>query len=327
MAKTALLTGITGQDGSYLSELLLRKRYTVYGLVLECDTAGVERLSCRDKVNLIEGDLKDQASIDCAVKTSEPDEIYNLAAPSFVASSFKNPLETAEIAALGALRLLESAKKGAPDARVFQASSAEIFGRATSSPQNEKTPLDPTSPYGIAKAFALMSSRLLREHDGMFVSNGIFYNHESPRRPPDFVTRKISLGVARIAFGLQRTIELGNLNAKRDWGYAPEYVDAAYRILQFERPEDFIIATGELHSVKEFLEEACEVAGIGNPHRISKIKKELIRPANSTRLRGDARKAKRLLGWEPKVKFKELVRIMVEADLKLAAEESRQKKK
>lgn len=327
MAKTALLTGITGQDGSYLSEFLLRKGYTVYGLVLACDTTGVERLSCRDKVNLIEGDLKDQTSIDCAIKTSEPDEIYNLAAPSFVASSFKNPLETAEIAALGALRVLESAKERASDARIFQASSAEIFGRARSSPQNEKTPLNPTSPYGVAKAFAFMSSQLLREHKGLLVSNGIFYNHESPRRPPDFVTRKISLGVARIASGLQKTIELGDLNAKRDWGYAPEYVDAAWRILQFGKPEDFVIATGELHSVKEFLEEACEVAGIRNPDRIAKIKKELIRPTDPTRLRGDARKAKRLLGWEPKVKLRELVKIMVEADLKLAAEESRQKKK
>jgi len=326
MAKTALLTGITGQDGSYLCELLLRKRYTVYGLVLACDTVGAERLSCRDKINLIEGDLKDQTSIDCAVRTSEPDEIFNLAAPSFVASSFRNPLETADVVAFGALRVLESAKKGAPDARVFQASSAEIFGRARSSPQNEKTPLNPTSPYGIAKAFAFMSSQLFREHHAMFVSNGIFYNHESPRRPPDFVTRKISLGVARIAFGLQKTIELGDLNAKRDWGYAPEYVDAAWRILQFEKPEDFIIATGELHSVKELLEEACEVAGIGNPDHVAEIKKELIRPTNSTRLRGDAHKAKRILGWEPKVKFKDLVRIMVEADLKLAAEESRQKK-
>ncbi len=323
MAKTALITGITGQDGPYLSEFLLAKGYEVHGLVLKCDTAGVERLANKDDLNLIEGDLLDQASLECAVKSSQPDEIYNLAAPSSVASSFTNPVTTSEVGGLGALRVMEAARLKAPKARIFQALTSEMFGGASASPQNEQTPFSPKTPYGIAKVFASMSSTYYRDSFGMFVGGGIFYNHESPRRPPEFVTRKISLGVARISNGLQKTIELGNLEARRDWGYAPEYVDAAWRILQHERPEDFIIATGELHSVREFLEEACKVAGIDDPKSKIRIDKQLIRPADFVHLTGDATKAKKKLGWTPRIKFKELVRIMVEADLKVAEEEAR----
>jgi GDPmannose 4,6-dehydratase len=325
MVRTALITGITGQDGSYLQELLLGKGYEVYGLVLKSDMAGVERLANKDDLKLIEGDVRDQSSLEHAVKTSQPDEIYNLAAPTFVASSFKDPILSSEVAGLGALRVMEAARLKAPGAKVFQALTSEMFAGTSSSPQTEQTPFCPKSPYGIAKVFASMSSACYRDEFGIFVGGGIFYNHESPRRPPEFVTRKISLGVARIAEGLQTTIELGNLDAKRDWGYAPEYVDAAWRILQQKSPEDFIIATGELHSVREFLEEACEVAGISDPISRVKVDKRLIRQADFGHLAGDASKARKKLGWKPKTKFKELVRIMVEADLIVAEEEARRK--
>lgn len=323
MVKTAFITGITGQDGSYLSELLLAKRYDVYGLVLECDTDGVKRLLMKDRVDLITGDLADASSIRCAIRKSEPDEIYNLAAPTFVPSSVKDPATTTDIGALGAIRVIAAAAELVPDARTFQASSSEIFAGTRTSPQNERTPFAPVTPYGIAKALATTASAYYRDNLGAFVSCGIFYNHESPRRPPHFVTRKISLGVARIAHGLQKKIELGNLDAKRDWGYAPEYVDAAYRILQQKKPDDYIVATGELHSVREFLEEACGVAGVDYSEKIVKVNKEFLRSADYSHLRGNATKAKKELGWTPKTKFKKLVRIMVESDLKLTEKEAK----
>ncbi len=328
MTKTALVTGITGQDGSYISELLVAKGYTVYGLVRRMSTSSLMRLSAiKDSITLLEGDLLDQPSLDQAVKTSTPEEIYNLAGPSFVASSFKQPVLTGEVGALGGMRLMEAAKSHAPHARIFQASSSEMFGGTDIVPQNENTPFHPRTPYGIAKVYAYMAARYYRENYGMFVSNGIMYNHESPRRGPEYVTRKISIGIARIALGLQEYIELGNMDAKRDWGFSPEYMDAAWRMLQQKQPDDFLIATGEVHTVREFLEEACEVAGVKNPDRVVKMNPDYMRPADFTNLRGDATKAKQVLGWTPKVRFKELAKIMVEADLELAAEESRQKKK
>jgi len=327
MAKTALITGITGQDGSYLSELLLDRGYTVYGLVRRMSTSSLIRLSAiKDRITLLEGDLLDQPSLDQAVKTSIPDEIYNLAGPSFVASSFKQPVLTGEVGALGGMRLMEASKSYAPHAKVFQASSSEMFGGTDIVPQNENTPFHPKTPYGIAKAYAYMAARYYRENYSIFVCNGIMYNHESPRRGPEYVTRKISIGIARIALGLQEYVELGNMDAKRDWGFAPEYMDAAWRMLQQKQPDDFLIATGEVHTVREFLEEACTVAGVKNPDKVVKMNPSYMRPADFTNLRGDATKARQVLGWTPKVRFKELARIMVEADLRLAAEESRQKK-
>ena len=323
MVKTAFITGITGQDGSYLSELLLAKRYDVYGLVLECDTEGVKRLPTRDRVNLITGDLADASSIRCAIKESEPDEIYNLAAPTFVPSSIKNPAMSTEIGALGAIRVMAAAVELVPDARIFQASSSEIFAGTRDSPQNERTPFAPITPYGIAKAFATTASAYYRDNLGTFVSCGIFYNHESPRRPPQFVTRKISLGVAEIVHGRRKKIELGNLEAKRDWGYAPEYVDATWRVLQQKKPDNYIVATGELHSIREFLEEACSIAGLDYSEDIIKVSKKLLRSADYSHLKGNATKAKRKLGWTPKTRFKKLVRIMVESDLKLMEREDK----
>jgi len=317
VAKSALIAGITGQDGSYLAELLLSKGYEVHGLVRRLGTANTEKLSAvRDKVQLVEGDLLDQTSLEKAVEGAKPDEIYNLASPSFIGSSFKQPMLTGEISALGALRLLESVRKHAPEARVYQACSSEMFGKTTISPQNEGTPFRPGSPYGVAKVYAYWTGVNYRETYGMFVSNGITYNHESPRRGPEFVTRKISLGVARIAAGLQDRIDLGNLDASRDWGYAPEYVDAMWRALQLRTGDDFVIATGEVHTVREFVEKACEVAGIEDPMEIVSVNEKNIRPADFAHLRGDPSKAERILGWKAITRFHELVRIMVQADLR-----------
>jgi GDPmannose 4,6-dehydratase len=325
MVKKAFITGITGQDGSYLSELLLSKKYDVYGLVLECDTDGVKRLSTKDDVTLLKGDLTDPDSIRCAVKECEPDEIYNLAAPTFVPSSMKDPVTVTEIGALGAMRVMDAAIRTVPHARMFQASSSEIFAGTSVSPQNERTPMAPVTPYGSAKAFATYAAAYYRRQLGLSVSCGIFYNHESERRPPNFVSRKITLGVARIAYGLQKKIELGSLKSRRDWGYAPEYVDAAWRMLQ-KKPDDYIIATGELHSVRELLEEACRVAGIDFSANIIKTNKKFLRSADYSHLRGNAAKARRALGWTPKTRFKKLVRIMVESDMKLAESETKTRK-
>jgi GDPmannose 4,6-dehydratase len=321
MSKSALVTGITGQDGSYLAELLLSRGYEVHGLVRRLGSANLDRLShVRHDLRLIEGDLLDQASLDQAVRHSKPDEVYNLAGPSFVASSFKQPVLTGEIGGIGAVRVMEAVKAHHPDARIYQASSSEMFGGTTVSPQNEKTPFHPKTPYGIAKVYAFMAGVYYRENYGMFVSNGILYNHESPRRGPEYVTRKITSAVARIARGLQKEIELGNLDARRDWGFAPEYVDAMHLMLQHGKPDDFVIATGETHTVREFLEEACRVAGIGDPASVAKVDLRLIRPADFVHLKGDASKAKEVLGWTPKTRFKDLVRTMVEADLRLIDE-------
>ena len=315
MTKTALITGITGQDGSYLAEMLLKKGYEVHGLVRRLSVPNIENIrDIADDLILIDGDLIDQTSLNRAVREAEPDEVYNLAAQSFVATSFVQPVLTGEITGLGAVRLLEAVRSEAPKARVYQAASSEMFGKVTVEPQDESTPFHPRSPYGVAKVYAYWASINYREAHGLYVSNGILFNHESPRRGVEFVTRKISHGVARISLGLQETIPLGNLEAKRDWGYAAEYVDLMWRALQHDRPDDFVGATGEAHTVREFVEEAFRVAGIRNWKKHVKVDERHLRPAEVYNLRGNAAKAKKVLGWAPKTKFTQLVKMMVEAD-------------
>ena len=318
MTKRALVTGCTGQDGSYLSELLLSKGYEVYGLVRRLSVPNLGNIAAiADRLHLLDADLMDQSSLHAAVKEAQPDEVYSLAAQSFVATSFVQPVLTGEITGLGVVRLLEAVRAHAPHARVYQASSSEMFGKADREPQDESTPFHPRSPYGAAKVFAYWACINYREAYGLYVSNGILYNHESQRRGLDFVTRKVSHGVARIREGLAKTISLGNLDAKRDWGYAPEFVDLMWRVLQHKEPDEFIGATNESHSVREFVEEAFRVAGIGDWEKHVLVEDRHFRPSEVYNLRGDASKAKRLLGWEAKTRFRDLVRIMVEADVKL----------
>ena len=315
--RRAFITGVTGQDGSYLAELLLKKGYEVFGLIRRLSSPNMSNVgTVRDQLHALDGDLTDQSSLDHAMKVAEPDEVYNLAAQSFVATSFAQPVLTGEITGLGALRILEAVRAHSPSARFYQASSSEMFGHIDQEPQSETTPFHPRSPYGVAKVYAYWACVNFREAYSMFVSNGILFNHESPRRGLEFVTRKISDGVARIALGKAETITLGNLEARRDWGYAPDYVDLMWRTLQHPHPEDFVGATGESHTVREFLEEAFRVAGVSDWESKVRVDTKFNRPAEVYALRGDASKAKRLLGWEPTVRFKELVRRMVEADLK-----------
>jgi len=307
---------VTGQDGSYLAELLLEKGYEVHGLVRRLSVPNLGNIGpIAGQLQLHDGDLMDQSSLDAVVRTSKPDEVYNLAAQSFVGTSFVQPALTGEITGLGMLRLLEAVRHHAPQARVYQASSSEMFGKVDREPQDETTPMHPRSPYGVAKVYAYWACINYREAYGMYVSNGILFNHESQRRGLDFVTRKIAHGVAAIHADRAKTLSLGNLDAKRDWGYAPDYVDLMWRILQYQEPDDFVGATGEAHSVREFVEEAFRVAGISDWEEHVVVEERHIRPAEVYNLRGDASKARRLLGWEPKVRFKELVRIMVEAEL------------
>jgi GDPmannose 4,6-dehydratase len=315
MTKTAFITGVAGQDGSYLAELLLGKGYRVFGLTMSCgeDCSRIEPI--KDRVELIKGDLTDPESLNAAVKRAAPDEVYNLAAIASVSASFSQPLLVADVVGLGPIRLMEAVRNHAHGARFMQASSSEMFGETRVTPQNELTPLQPRSPYGVAKTHAHLMVRHYRVSGGIFAGSCILYNHESPRRSPEYVTRKISLGVARIALGLQKEIELGNLDGRRDWGYAPEYVEAMWRTLQQKDPDDFVIATGVTHTVREFLEEACNVAGIEDPKSIVKVNKSNFRPTDPTALVGDASKAKKTLGWSPKTSFKQLVRTMVESDM------------
>jgi len=318
MGKRALVTGVTGQDGSLLAEYLLKKGYEVYGVVRRLSTPNLGNiLGIKDDVHLLDGDLIDQSSLNAAVKEAEPDEVYNLAAQSFVGTSFVQPVLTGEITGLGALRVLEAVRSFAPHARVYQASSSEMFGKVSEEPQNERTAFHPRSPYGVAKVYAYWASVNYREAHNLFASNGILFNHEHERRGLEFVTRTISHGVAKIHVGAASQLRLGNLDAKRDWGYAPEYVDLMWRTLQHSQPDDFVGATGESHSVREFVEEAFRVAGIPNWEAYVVADEKRFRPSEVYNLRGDASKAKRVLGWEAKVRFKDLVRIMVEADIKL----------
>lgn len=319
--KKALITGITGQDGSYLAELLLRKGYRVHGLVRRSSSLNTERIGAVvNRIQLHFGDLADGASLRSVVGTVRPDEVYNLAAQSHVRVSFDVPEYTADITGVGTLRLLESVRTLCPKARFYQASSSEMFGNPGTVPQDERTPLAPQSPYAIAKVFAHHASQRYRDAYGMFVSCGILFNHESPRRGESFVTRKITLGVARIKQGLEKKLTLGNLTAKRDWGYAPEYVEAMWRMLQAKRPDDFVVATGQTHTVEDFVRHAFLAAGLNDWKKYVDYDKRFERPNEVHILKGRAAHAKKVLGWQPTVRFKELVKLMVDADRELVSQ-------
>jgi GDPmannose 4,6-dehydratase len=316
--KKAFITGITGQDGSYLAELLLEKGYEVYGLTRRTSTQNFERIANiveNEQVELVSGDLTDQHSMTQALAEIQPDEVYNLAAQSFVKTSWDQPVLTGDVTGLGVTRLLEAVRLACPQAKVYQASSSEMFGRVLEVPQTEKTPFYPRSPYGVAKVYGHWITVNYRESFNMFAVSGILFNHESPRRGLEFVTRKITHNVARIALGLQKTIKLGNMDSKRDWGYAKDYVEAMWLMLQQDQPDDYVIATGETHSVREFVQKSCEAAGIADWESIVETDQKFMRPAEVDLLIGDPSHAKQKLGWQPKTSFDELVRIMVEADL------------
>ncbi len=315
--KSALITGITGQDGSYLAEFLLKKGYKVYGLTRRNSTPSFERIQkIINKIELYQADLLDQHSLTQAVKLSMPDEVYNLAAQSFVATSWDQPVLTGEFTALGVTRMLEALRFIKPEAKFYQASSSEMYGNVSQIPQDENTPFHPRSPYGVAKVYGHHITINYRESYNMFAVSGICFNHESPRRGIEFVTRKISNAVARIKLGLQPDLHLGNLDASRDWGFAGDYIEAMWLMLQQKDPEDFVIATGQTHSVKEFAEIAFTAAGLKNWENYVKVDKALLRPAEIDKLIGNPKKAKKLLGWEPKISFEELVTMMVKSDLK-----------
>ena len=314
MSKTALITGITGQDGSYLAELLLEKGYEVHGMIRRASTESVERIHhLVGRITLIQADLLDQNSLIGALREAQPAEVYNLAAQSFVPTSWRQPVLTAEFTAVGVTRVLEAIRAVDPQIRFYQASSSEMFGKADP-PQNETTPFHPRSPYGVAKVYGHHITVNYRESYGIFATSGILFNHESPRRGIEFVTRKITDGVARIKLGLADELRLGNLDAKRDWGFAGDYVDAMWRMLQRDEARDYVIGTGEAHSVREFVETAFEHAGLDLDRHVV-IDPSFVRPAEVDHLVGDASKARVELGWEPRVSFRELVEMMVDADL------------
>lgn len=315
MAKKALITGLTGQDGSYLADLLHEKGYIVHGLLRRSSQPTALRLGhLADFVQIEHGDLTDSLSLREVLSRVQPDEIYNLAAQSHVAWSFQTPESTFDITGAGCLRLLEAMRQTSPHSRFYQASSSEMFGLVKETPQTENTPFHPRSPYGVAKVAAYWATVNYREGYDLYACNGILFNHESERRGEEFVTRKITLAVARIALGLQQKLMLGNLDAKRDWGYAPEFVEAMWRMLQQDQPDDFVIATGETHSVREFCEVAFHHVGL-NWENYVEIDPKFFRPAEVNLLVGDASKAKEKLGWVPKVSFADLVRKMVDADM------------
>jgi GDPmannose 4,6-dehydratase len=318
LTKKALITGITGQDGSYLAELLLEKGYEVHGLVRRSSSFNTWRIDhVRERLVLHYGDLVDQNSLARALEVLEPDEVYNLAAQSHVKVSFEMPEYTTDVTALGVLRLLDAVRDLGLKARVYQAGSSEMFGLVQETPQTEKTPFHPRSPYGVSKVYGHWLAVNYRESYAMHVSNGILFNHESPRRGENFVTRKITMGVAAIKQGREKELRLGNLDAKRDWGYAKDYVEVMWRILQQDKPSDYVIATGETHSVREFCEEAFGCVGLDWKDFV-KVDPKYFRPAEVDLLLGDSSRARRELGWSPKVTFKELARLMVEADLESA---------
>jgi GDPmannose 4,6-dehydratase len=315
MTKAALITGITGQDGSYLAELLLAKGYEVYGLVRRLSTPNMSRIShIADNIIFLEGDLTDQSSLNVAVQTAQPDEVYNLAAQSFVATSWNQPVLTGNVTGLGVTRILDAVKHFCRDAKFYQASSSEMFGNVEEVPQNEDTRFCPRSPYAIAKVYGYYTTVNYRESYGMFCCNGILFNHESPRRGIEFVTKKITDGVARIHAGRSKELRLGNLDAKRDWGYAADYVEAMWLMLQQDAPDDYVVATGESHSVREFVEMAFSSVGLDWRDHV-KMDERFMRPAEVPELRGDASKAREALGWAAKTSFEELVEMMVEADV------------
>ena len=333
--RNALVTGITGQDGAYLAQLLLDKGYRVVGLHRRSSTTNtwrLQQLGVLDKIELVEGDLGDSSSLEVAIDNAEPDEVYNLGAQSFVASSWGQPLYTADVTAMGVLRLLEAVRRRDKKIRFYQASSSEMFGKVQEIPQKETTPFYPRSPYGVAKVFGYWTTVNYRESYNMFTCNGILFNHESPLRGEEFVTRKVTKGIADIKKGTIEHIELGNLDAKRDWGFAGDYVEAMWLILQHDKPDDYVVATGETHTVREFVEMGFKEAGIDMVWKGSglteagydkdtgkvlvKVAEQFYRPAEVEILIGDPSKAKKVLGWEPKVTFQSLIKLMVDGDLR-----------
>ena len=330
MTKRALITGITGQDGSFLTELLLEKGYDVYGLIRRSSSFNTDRIDhlYQDphepdtRLRLVYGDLNDSSSLNTILRQVQPDEIYNLGAQSHVRVSFDVPEYTGEVTGLGTVRLLEAIREAGIKPKFYQASSSELYGKVVETPQKETTPFYPRSPYACAKGYAYWITVNYRESYGMFACNGILFNHESERRGETFVSRKITRAATRIKLGLQRKLYMGNLDAQRDWGYARDYVEAMWLMMQAERPDDYVIATGETHSVREFLEEAFGHLGL-DWEKYVEIDPRYFRPAEVDLLLGDPTKARTTLGWEPKVGFKELVRIMIESDMKLAERELR----
>jgi GDPmannose 4,6-dehydratase len=314
--KTALITGITGQDGSYLAEHLLAKGYRVVGMTRRTSTDVHERIAhLVDDIEFVSGDLLDQMSITSIVESVRPHEVYNLAAQSFVPASWRQPVLTGEFTALGVTRVLEAIRAIDPSIKFYQASSSEMFGKVTEVPQTERTPFYPRSPYGVAKVYGHWITVNYRESYNLFACSGILFNHESSRRGREFVTRKISDAAARIKVGLAKELRLGNLDAKRDWGFAGDYVDAMWRMLQQAQPDDYVIASGRTHSVRDFVRIAFEAAGLGSYEPYVKIDTKFVRPAEVDMLVGEASKAKRVLGWQPTVTFEELVEMMVRADI------------
>jgi GDPmannose 4,6-dehydratase len=326
MGKKAFITGVTGQDGSYLVDLLISKNYEVHGLIRQSTQFTPDRWGhlknamISKKLEVHHGDLMDASGMRSMLETIRPDEVYNLAAQSHVGISFEQPVNTSEVTALGALNLLDAIKRSKLDCKFYQASSSEMFGRVRETPQSESTPFYPRSPYGCAKVYAHFITQNYRESYDMFACSGILFNHESERRGENFVTRKITRAVGRIKAGLQDDLRLGNTSAMRDWGYAPEYVEAMWLMLQQEKPEDFVIGTGNQHSVQEFVDSAFEAAGL-DPVNYLKIDEKFMRPSEVDTLTADTTKAKNLLSWTPKVDFKTLVKKMVDHDIDLAVKE------
>jgi GDPmannose 4,6-dehydratase len=315
--KTALVTGVTGQDGSYLADFLLEKGYRVIGMVRRTSTINFDRIShIQDKIELAQGDLLDQVSLVDIMKEHRPDEIYNLAAQSFVPTSWRQPVLTGEFTALGVTRMLDAMRMVVPEARFYQASSSEMFGKVREVPQNERTPFYPRSPYGVAKVYGHWITVNYRESYGLFACSGILFNHESPRRGLEFVTRKVTHGAARIKLGLDEQLPMGNLEAERDWGFAGDYVRAMWLMLQQDKAEDFVVSTGKTHSVRDLLEVAFGHLGL-DPRNHVKVDERFIRPADVDQLVGDATKARQKLGWEPEVAFEELITMMVDHDVAL----------
>lgn len=320
MAKRAFITGITGQDGSYLAEFLLEQGYEVVGMVRRSSTVNFERINhIQDKVTIVSGDLLDEVSLISVLRDTQPNEIYNLAAQSFVQTSWGQPVFTGEVTALGVTRILDAIRIVNPDIRFYQASSSEMFGKVQEVPQSENTPLYPRSPYGVAKVYGHWITINYRESYNMHATSGILFNHESPRRGLEFVTRKITYHVAQIKLGLANELRLGNLDARRDWGYAPDYVRAMWLMLQQDTPDDYVVATGETYSVREFVE--CAFGHVGLNYQDYVVQDErFMRPAEVDLLVGDPSKAKKHLGWEPEVSFEQLVQTMVDADMALLKE-------
>jgi GDPmannose 4,6-dehydratase len=318
MPKRALITGITGQDGSYLAELLLDQGYEVHGMVRRASTEKFDRIEhLRDRITLHQGDLLDQRSLVDTMRASNPDEIYNLAAMSFVGLSWVQPTLTADFTGVGVTRVLEAMREACPEARFYQASSSEMFGMVREVPQTEETPLYPRSPYGVAKVYGHFITINYRESYGLHATSGILFNHESPRRGLEFVTRKITWHAAAIKHGLRDKLALGNLDAKRDWGYAKDYVQAMWLMLQQDKADDYVIATGQTHTVRECVQVAFDEAGLGDWEQYVEIDPQFVRPAEVDLLIGDPAKAKKDLGWVPETSFEQLIRLMTRADLEL----------